>query len=220
MSVVVAARPKVASATYRGSATTAQVAAATLTATGPTITGLASGDRMLTIVACQNSADTIATPTGWTLVHGPTDSSGAGANMRGYLYSRTATGGADDTPTWTKTGANGTWRVSAHAYSSSAGIDVSAASALAGAIDTAPICPTVTTTVAGCLVIRLTAVRQTATQTMASHTERHDGGSTSPGTALYEPAATSGIGATGTATATASTSTKWVTWTVALRPAT
>lgn len=206
---------------YRASANTAQVAAGTTTATGPTVTGLASGDLMLTVICLQSTADTMATPTGWTLVHGPTDSTLTSGNGRFYLFRRTATLGADDTPTWTKTGTGGAWRVMCHAVRATSGIDTSTPAALAGAADQVPIAAAITPTVLGTQVFGIIANRNGANTGAASgYTERADSGGVAPASAIYTRDVTpSPTSSTGTATYSTGSACKWCCYTIALKPA-
>jgi hypothetical protein len=88
-------------------------------------TGAASTDVLLALVGIDSGSDTVAVPSGWSLIHGPVRTTG-GAPHTGYLM--TAPGNVAST-TFVKTGTDGPMRVNIGAYAGARWLDGSSASA-------------------------------------------------------------------------------------------
>lgn len=148
-------------------ASSGTIAAGTTTFVG-TVPGGGVGDWLYVLVGLASTADTMATPTGWTLLQGPTDTAGTGTNRRSYTFTREIAGTADDTPTWTKTGTGGAWTVGTVPVLQSDGVDVSGVNAIDGAVDTSAIAPSLSPTVGKLLLVA--GVSPTGTQIISSTT--------------------------------------------------
>lgn len=141
-----------------GTVQSGDIAAATLTSTitFPTLARPWGVGDVLYLAAGMISTDTVATPSGWTLVFGPVVDSTSG--IRGYLWRRAYDGTEGGAVTLTKTGTGGNWRGSLIGVTNTAGHDVSATGA-SNPADTHPIIPTVTPTVANSTELGLIMVR-------------------------------------------------------------
>lgn len=200
---------------YRASTNSGTLTGATLTYNGTLPSGTRVGDVLLTVVNLTSNGNSMATPTGWNLLHGPIDTAGTGSQLRAYLFERTADLTANDTPTWTKTGAS-SWTVHTAAWSSTAGVDVSNYNAINGAGDTSPVLASATPSNINSTIVATVSTRgnptvQAATRWIevsdVSMNPRSSFSRRGPWDTSASPADTFTLGA----------SLKWITFAVALR---
>lgn len=208
---------------FRSWSTTGVRATTVTTVTSPVPAGVRAGDVLLAVAVVANTLDTFGAQTGWTSRIGPIDTTGTGTNQRAYLFTRIADGTEGSTFSWTKTGtgSNGSWRVTVTAWSSTAGIDVSASNLSTTAGDLAPVLPSVTPTLDNGTVVGLIACRGSVTVfTPAGHYVEM-AADTASGGPVVEASRRNPVtaAATGTATAATNVTTKWATFSVALKPA-
>lgn len=160
---------------YVGVGTAAGSFAAPGTTTlAPTVPSVAVGDLLVATVCIRSLSDTLATPDGWTLIIGPSDSHAA-LPVRTYVFKRLATG--SDAVTFTKTGTGGAWRGIILGATGAGSTNV----ANAGSSGTSePVLPTITPAADQSLVLGI-ACHQVTSATMATpptgHTKRVDSAS-------------------------------------------
>lgn len=206
-------------ATWHATANTAAIAAGTATGSVSPAAGTRAGDLLLVIISLLSVSDSIATPSGWTLLHLGTTTVGAGTNRRAYLFRRTADLGSDDTPTWTKTGVVGGWTVAVHTFKLTAGVDVSGVS-LATAADTSIVLPSVTPSISRATLFAITSNgggNNIVTASLPAHWVLKKEITPNPRTSVVERYPW-GASPSPTSTLTLNGAGKWVAFVVALQP--
>jgi hypothetical protein len=205
--------------TLEGTAATSNVrGASSIDASLPS--GITSGELLILIVSTAN-ASTVSTPTGWTSVASVFDGFG-GTTL--HLFRKAATGSEGSTIavsiSSTQNIATSAFRLSGH-YAASP-VQASGTNSDTSGADTAMTCPSVTTTLDGCFLLRVACDTGSS-----SHT--HPAGTTeivesASGSSFDDPRHTSAYatqataGATGTAAFVASSGGLWTAMTVAILP--
>lgn len=186
--------------------------------------GVASGDILIIQYMVGGAATVATTPSGWTLLFGPTTTSDGSQPARAYVYYRVAGGSEPSTITFAHTGSSGQAGGIMSAYTGADGttpINVStiAVTETTGTTQTAP---TVTTTIANTRLLHMYWITGNTTTTQnAADTERYD----TVWAAVFETLeladkAQAATGATGTSAATyAATVTGGAAATIAVAPA-
>lgn len=125
---------------------------------------------ILLSVGVVTSNDTIATPTGWSLIGGsPITSTNSGNKVRTYLWSKTVDAAfldAGSTVTFVKTGTVATWSVQAISVSGSSGIDAGSIVAGFSTVVGDALIPAITPSVPHCLIIAIATNRALGTNVM------------------------------------------------------
>lgn len=205
--------------TYVGIGSAAGSYAFAVTGTlAPTMPTVAAGDLLIAAVMVLSQADTIATPDGWSLVAGPDDSHAANA-VRGYLFTRTASGG--DTVTFTKTGTAGAWRGIVLAVRGGGTVTSATPGVSSGLSE--PVLPSVTPTAPNSFLVGIAGHRVTSgAQATAptGYTERADSASVNTPNFVVNTATRLPASATGTVAIDISGSgSGWVAYHIAVAPA-
>lgn len=202
------------------SSSTAFATSASLTSSPAIPAGVVTGDVILASVILASITDTVATPTGWTLVAGPVGTTG-GSDEQSYLFSRTVDGTEGSSVTFTKTGTAAGWRCTLTAWQNTAGVGVFASNSAGATATNAPTLPTVTPTVDNSTLVGVICIRSNLTTTVPSQftqviDTRLVDPSNNPQTEFcYRgPVSTAALG---TAAASLSSTTKWTTFSVVLK---
>jgi hypothetical protein len=197
----------------------------TVTVSRPT--GTIAGDFLVAQIANRQSAYTLNPPAGWTLLRRESGGSTVGTMATSAVFWRWAAAGDPGTWTWTLSGSPGVQMVGGIAgYSGVHPASPINASGVASGISVSASTPSITTTVAGTMLVHLLAKRQeqlpAPTGTTARWSLLSGAGATNLGVAAGDESFP-GPGATTSRVSTfpgnTSTSLEWVAHTLALRPA-
>ena len=180
-----------------------------------------SGELLILLLSCVNDRG-VTTPTGWTSVASVADGF-SGCRLICYRKAATGSEGASVTITLDGNAAIATTAFRLSGHDATTPVNASGTNSATSGADTAMTCPSVTTSVDGCLVLRAAADSGSSSHTdPASHTaiaEVKSGTSFDDVCCSSAYATQASAGGTGTAAFVASSGGLWTAMTVAIAPA-